>query len=92
MAAATQKSSPLLLSRLLRAASAAALVRAPRAPWQMAGPEYLDEDEEAEDPPPTAEGDDGEDDSSKDEKSAPEDGGDEHQTKRLACLARLGAL
>jgi len=52
--------------------------------------EYLDEDEEAEDPAPTAEGDDGEDDSGEDEKPAPEDGGDEHQAKRQACLA--GAL
>ena len=43
---------------------------------------YLDEDEEAEDPAPTAE----------DEKPAPEDDGDEHQAKRQACLARLGAL
>ena len=43
---------------------------------------YLDEDEEAEDPAPTAE----------DEKPAPEDDGDEHQAKREACLARLGAL
>ena len=53
---------------------------------------YLDEDEEAEDPAPTAEGGDGEDDSSEDEKPAPEDDGDEHQAKRQACLARLGAL
>jgi hypothetical protein len=54
--------------------------------------EYLDEDEEAEDPAPTAEGDDGKGDSSKDEKPAPEDDGDEHQAKRQACLARVGAL
>jgi hypothetical protein len=53
---------------------------------------YLDEDEEAEDPAPTAEGGDGEDDSSDDEIPAPEDDGDEHQAKRQACLARLGAL
>jgi hypothetical protein len=53
---------------------------------------YLDEDEEAEDPAPTTEGGDGEDDSSEDEKPAPEDGGDEHQVKRQACLARLGVL
>jgi hypothetical protein len=52
---------------------------------------YLDEDKEAEDPAPTAEGDDGEDDSREDEKPAPEDDGDEHQAKRQACLARLGA-
>ena len=52
----------------------------------------MDEDEEAEDLAPTAEGDDGEDDSSEDEKLAPEDDGDEHQAKRQACLARLGAL
>jgi hypothetical protein len=52
----------------------------------------LDEHKEAEDSAPTAEGDDGEDDSSEDEKQAPEDGGDEHQAKRQACLARLGAL
>jgi hypothetical protein len=64
----------------------------------MAGPaplrwgNYLDEDEETEDPVPTAEGDEGEEDSSEDEKPAPEDGGDEHQAKRQACLARLGAL
>jgi hypothetical protein len=54
--------------------------------------EYLDEDEEAEDSAPTAEGDDGGDDSSEDEKPAPEENGDEHQAKRQACLARLGAL
>ena len=54
--------------------------------------EYLDEDEEVEDPLPTAEGDDGEDDSSEDEKPAPEDGGGEHQAKRQACLAHIGAL
>jgi hypothetical protein len=54
--------------------------------------EYLDEDEEAEDPAPTAEGNSGEGDSSEDEKPAPEDDGDEHQAKRQACLARLGAL
>jgi hypothetical protein len=54
--------------------------------------EYLDEDGEAVDPAPTAEGDDGEGDSSEDEKRAPEDGGDEHQAKRQAFLARLGAL
>jgi hypothetical protein len=53
---------------------------------------YLDEDGEAEDPAPTTEGDDGEDNSSEDEKPAPEDGGDEHQAKRKACFARLGAL
>jgi hypothetical protein len=53
---------------------------------------YLDEDEEAEDMAPTAEGDDGEDESSEDEKPAPEDDGDEHQAKRRACSARLGAL
>jgi hypothetical protein len=49
-------------------------------------------DEEAEDPAPTAEGEDSLDDSSEDEKPAPEDNGDEHQAKRQACLARLGAL
>jgi hypothetical protein len=53
---------------------------------------YLDEDEEAEDPAPTAEGDDGEGDSSEGEKPAPEGDGDEHQAKRQAYLARLGAL
>ena len=53
---------------------------------------YLDEDEEAEDSAPTAEGDDSEDYSSEDEKPAPEEGGDEHQAKRQACLARLGAM
>ena len=96
MAAATPQFSPLPLSRLLRTASAAALVRAPRT-VPNGGPgaaalKYLDEDEEAEDPAPTAEGDDSEDDSSEDEKPAPEDDGDEHQAKRQACLARLGAL
>ena len=54
--------------------------------------EYFDEGKEAEDPAPTAEGCGGEGDSSEDEKPAPEDGGDEHQAKRQACLARLGAL
>ena len=53
---------------------------------------YLDEDEEAEDPAPTVEGDDGEGDSSEDEKPAPEEDVDEHQAKRQASLARLGAL
>jgi hypothetical protein len=54
--------------------------------------EYFDEGKEAEDPAPTAEDYDGEDNSSEDEKPAPKDGGDEHQAKRQACLARLGAL
>jgi hypothetical protein len=54
--------------------------------------EYLDEDGDAKDPAPTAEGVDGEDNSSEDEKPAPENGGGEHQAKRQACLARIGAL